>query len=187
MNTLKTYLKTLKAYGQKNNIPNVSETVGQFLNMMIKIKRPQHILEIGSANGYSTLWMASAARGLGAQIYTIDHSEPTFKQLEENLSKTGFNDVIIPHFGKALEVIAEFPEGLKFDFVFVDGQKAQYLEFWEAIQSWLSEDPVLIFDDMLAFPKKTKVFSQYLEALEGWEQLILPLDEGDGVLMMIRG
>lgn len=180
------YLKNLKIYGQKNNIPNVSQTVGQFLNAMIKIKKPKQILEIGSANGYSTLWMASAARKVGAKIQTMDHSEPTFAQLEKNLQETGFIDVVRPYLGKALQVIGDFSSDLKFDFVFVDGQKAQYLDFWQAIKPRLADEPVVIFDDMLAFPEKTKPFSDYLETLVGWDQLVLPIDEGDGVLLMTK-
>lgn len=184
--SLKIYLQSLKAYGLKNNIPNVSETVGQFLNLMIKIKKPQRILEIGSANGYSTLWMAQAARTINAQIYTMDHSEPTFKQLEINLAETGLGDVVIPHFGKALQVIADFPANIKFDFVFVDGEKASYLDFWKALEPRLADQPLVIFDDMIAFSQKTKVFSDYLKTLEAWDPLILPLDANDGVLVMIK-
>ena len=182
---LKTYLQILKAHGQQNNIPNVSETVGQFLNMMIKIKQPKQILEIGSANGYSTIWMAEAARKVDAKIYTLDHSKPTFAQLEKNLEETGFSNIVSPYFGKALEVISDFPGDLKFDFIFVDGQKAQYLEFWHAIQSRLADKAMVIFDDMTAFPEKTKAFSEFLKTLEDWDQLMLPLDEGDGVLVMM--
>ncbi|MFH1410438.1 MAG: methyltransferase domain-containing protein, partial [Patescibacteria group bacterium] len=84
------FLKELRAYGVKNNIPNVTEEVGRFLNMLIRIKNSKMILEIGCANGYSTLWMAEAAKAVGARVHTIDFSRPSLAQAKDNVAIAGF-------------------------------------------------------------------------------------------------
>lgn len=182
---LSDFLGELRAYGLENDIPNVTDRVARFLNMMIRIHKPKQILEIGCANGYSTIWMAEAAEKTGGMIHTIDHSRPTFEQAKQNIPKAGFESVVEFYFGKAQEVIPAMPE-IKFDLVFVDGQKADYLEFFETVKSRLNDGAVLVFDDMMAFPEKTKHFSEYLKSLEGYQQLLIPIDPDDGILLMLK-
>ena len=182
---LKQYLSELKAYGIEKNIPNVTEVVGHFLNIMILIHRPKTILEIGCANGYSTLWMAEAARKAGFEDYIMANSRPTFEEAQRNFSETGFDDIICPYFGEALSIIADFPKSTYFDFVFVDGKKAAYLDFWHAIRPRLAKRAVIIFDDMIAFQKKTKPFSDFIASVPDFDSVLLPIDEGDGILLLV--
>lgn len=179
------YLLELRAYGVKNDIPNITDEVGKFLNMLIQVKKPKNILEIGCANGYSTIWMAEAAEKVGAQIHTIDHSAPTYAEAQKNLEEIGLSQVVEFHFGDAVETISQMDKGLKFDFVFVDGEKASYLDFWEAIDDRLSPRVVIIFDDMIAFPEKTKAFHEFIQSEKGIDQLLIPIDQNDGILMVI--
>ncbi len=183
---LKDYLKALRAYGLKNNIPNVTDEVGQFLNMLIQVKKPNNILEIGCANGYSTIWMAEAAEKVGAKIYTIDHSAPTYAEAQKNLTEVGLSDVLEFSFGDAVEVITQMDAGLQFDFVFVDGEKASYLDFWKAVEGRLATGAVIIFDDMMAFPEKTKSFHDYIQSADGVDKLLIPIDKNDGILLVIK-
>ena len=183
---LRSYLEKLRAYGKENDIPNVTDEVGKFLNMMIQVKRPELVLEIGCANGYSTIWMAEAAEKVGARLHTIDHSAPTFAEAQKNLVEAGLGEGVDFHFGDAVEVIAGMEEGLSFDFVFVDGEKASYLDFWKAVEGHLTEGAVVVFDDMMAFPKKTKAFSDAIRSAEGLQQLLIPIDGDDGILMVIN-
>ncbi len=183
---LKKYLGGLRVYGVENDIPNVTNEVGSFLNMLIQVKRPKIILEIGCANGYSTIWMAEAAEKVGAKLYTIDHSAPTYAEAQKNIAEVGFSDFVEFSFGDAVEIITQMNEGLKFDFVFVDGQKASYLDFWKVIQDRLVPGAVIIFDDMMAFPEKTKEFHDFMQSEEGIEQLLIPIDGNDGILVVIK-
>lgn len=177
------YLHRLKQYGVKNQIPNVTPQVGQFLNMLIRIRRPERILEIGSANGYSTLWMAEAARSVGARITSIDYSKPTFGECQKNIAETGFDDVVELVFGNALELLPEMEE-VKFDMVFVDGRKSSYLDFWKAVQPLLTEHPIAVFDDMLAFPYKTGSLMKALEKQTEYDMILLPIDKNDGIVLL---
>jgi predicted O-methyltransferase YrrM len=183
---LKQYIEKLRAYGIENDIPNVTYEVGKFLNMLIQVKKPKTILEIGCANGYSTIWMAEAAEKVGAQIHTIDHSAPTYEEAKKNLTDVGFSEVVEFHFGDAREVIPQMDTSLQFDLVFVDGQKASYLDFWNVIQDRLTLGAVIVFDDMIAFPEKTKQFHDHILTAEGIDQLILPIDQNDGILLAIK-
>lgn len=182
------YLKELKAYGIKNNIPNVTERVGQLLNMLIKMNKSKKILEIGSANGYSTIWLAEAAKSIGGKVTTYDFSEPTFYEAQENMKKAGLSDYVDFNLGDALNLIPVLPENEKFDFIFVDGQKKLYLDFWNLIQNRMNENAIIVFDDVLAFPEKTKPFNDAMDVLQGFDKVLLPIDVevGDGIMLLYK-
>lgn len=79
-NFLKNYLRKLKASGLERNIPNISEQNAEFLKVIIREKNPAHILEIGTANGYSTLQFASALFDLHPTIQLSNY--PTITTIE---------------------------------------------------------------------------------------------------------
>jgi len=178
------FLKELKAYGIENDIPNVTEVGGRFLNILVKMTKSKQVLEIGCANGYSTIWLADAVKSNQGKIHAIDHSKPTFDSAKENLSKVGLSDVVDFYFGNALEVIPKLNQ--KFDFVFVDGEKKSYWDFWEVIQDHLTPDAVVVFDDILSFPHKTEPFMKKIKGVLGFDQFVLPIDTDDGILLLYK-
>ena len=178
------FLKNLKAYGLQNNIPNITERNGRFLNMLIKISGAKRVLEIGCANGYSTIWLADAVKHNGGKIISVDFSKPTFESAKENLEKAGLSDYVEFKFGNALEVVPKIKSPKKFDFIFVDGQKRQYWDFWKAICGRLSDKAIVVFDDVLSFPHKTQDFMNKIKKVKGFDQVILPIDGDDGILVM---
>ena len=113
----------------ENDIPNVTEVGGRFLNMLIKMTQAKQVLEIGCANGYSTIWMAEAVRKNGGKVSTIDFSKPTFEAAKKNLAKAGLSDYVNFYFGNALVVILDIEEPEQFVFIFVDGEKKSYWAF----------------------------------------------------------
>ncbi|MCK5613771.1 class I SAM-dependent methyltransferase, partial [Candidatus Pacearchaeota archaeon] len=89
-------------------------------------------------------------------------------------------------FGNALEVIPTINPSDSFDFVFVDGEKRSYWDFWEAILPRLSEGALVVFDDVISFPHKTKPFLEKIKNVPGFDQVILPIDGNDGILLLTR-
>lgn len=74
------FLKQLKSYGIQNDIPNISEENAAFLRKIIRERDVQHLLEIGSANGYSTIHFASELEKTGGQITSIEFSQVAYEQ-----------------------------------------------------------------------------------------------------------
>lgn len=181
---LLTFLVDLKQYGLEQDIPNVTERGGQFLNFLVRMSGAKSILEIGSANGYSTIWLAEAVQKNDGRLTTVDFSEPTFMQAKDNLKKVGFDSVVDFHFGNALQVIPGFEADRRFDFLFVDGQKNSYWDFWQVSKPFLEKGALIVFDDVMAFPEKTQSFLEKIKTETAYEQLTIPLDGDDGILLL---
>ena len=182
MNKHLSFLRELKQHCIKNNIPNVSEEVGKFLNFMIKISDSKTGLEIGCANGYSTIWLAEAFQYNCGKLISIDFSTPSLEEAKKNLKKVSLNNVVDFQFGNALHVMPKLNQ--KFDFVFLDAQKGKYLEFWEQIKTVIHEKSIIIVDDVIKFPEKTKGFLLQIKKEKTFNYQILPLDTDDGIMII---
>ena len=102
------------------------------------------------------------------------------------MDKAGLSDVVSFYFGNALDIIPDIKESELFDFVFVDGEKRSYWDFWEAIQNRLEAESVIVFDDVLSYPHKTEYFMKKIKDVVGFTQVVLPVDGDDGVLILYK-
>ena len=178
------FLKELKQYGIEHDFPNVTETGGWFLNMLTKITKSKQVLEIGCGNGYSTIWLADAVKENNGKIHAIDFSRPRFDDAKVNLKEAGLSNFVNFYFDNALKIIPKISDPQLFDFVFVDGEKRHYWDFWKVIKNRLAKNAVVVFDDVIAFPEKTEPFMQKIKNASGFDQIVLPIDKDDGVLLL---
>ncbi len=93
-----TFLRELKLYGEANDIPNISEKNAAFLRNMLREKKVQHMLEIGTANGYSTIHFALELEKTGGKIDTIEFSQLSYEMAQDNFEEIGLSHLISQYF-----------------------------------------------------------------------------------------
>ena len=138
--------KDLVSYAEENRVPIVSQDVARFLEFLLKTIKPKNILEIGSAIGYSSLLMQKAS---GANIFTIEKDEDTFKILENNLKKYDEDNKIKAVNDDAISVLKKMDKEEKFDFCFIDANKSQYEEYLNLVYDLTSENAIIVIDNIL--------------------------------------
>jgi len=184
-------LNTLKQHGIKNQIPNISYEIGMFLNMIIKNKNIKNVLEIGTANGYSTIWMAEALKETGGLITTFEISIPSYKEASDNFLKFKLNKHINSLFYNFLEYDFEKQKTKNkkqklFDLIFIDGQKNRTLDFFNKAKKLIKKDSIIIVDDVIKFKNKMPEFYKYIEKQKEFYYVIIPIDVDDGIMMITR-
>ncbi|WP_234121066.1 O-methyltransferase [Clostridium hydrogenum] len=137
-------LNELEEYAHINNVPIVQKETGKFLELMVKIKRPLKILELGTAIGYSSILMAINSE---AEITTIDRSEEMIKIASENIKKYGFEDRIKIICNDCLEALKELND--EYDIIFIDAGKGHYSDFFHECLRLLKQDGIVIADNVL--------------------------------------
>ncbi|NLT96205.1 MAG: O-methyltransferase [Clostridia bacterium] len=188
-------LLTMEDYARDYHISIIEPEIGQLLKFLVCVTNPKNILEIGTAIGYSTLWMARALAE-DARITTIELVPQRLQVAESNFEKAGVIDKIIRINGDAREIIYELDE--VYDFIFLDAAKGQYSEFLDLTSKLLKPGGLLVADNVLLngwvidlkYPerrKKTMVYKMrgFLEELkenQGFVSSIIPL--GDGVALI---
>lgn len=180
-------IKELKEYGVNNKIPNISNTLGMFLNILIKNKKIKNILEIGTANGVSTLWMAEAIKNNNGNIITFEFSIPSRNEAIKNFKNFRLDKYIDSVFGDAIEKIKELQlKNNSFDLIFIDGQKNNTLKFLNISKKLIKDDGIIIIDDVIKFKYKMNGLYEYIGKQKELNYVVLPIDVDDGIMMITK-
>jgi len=140
------FLDKLESDALRDDVPIIRRSMQRFLKLMLKMNRPQSILEVGTAVGFSAILMAQYSEE-SCHITTIEKYEKRIPIAEENFVKSGFSDRITFLKGDATEILHEM-EG-SFDMIFMDAAKAQYIKFLPDVLRLLRSGGVLITDNVL--------------------------------------
>jgi predicted O-methyltransferase YrrM len=163
----------------------VGPEVGAFLHALILAKRPNRILELGTSYGYSTLFMADAARTVGATVITMELADWKQAHAREQIAKAGLSEQVDFRLGDAVAMI-EADEG-PFDFILLDIWKELYLPCFEAFYPKLSDEAIIAADNMIYPPQARDDVRQYRAAVRSKGDLqttLLPI--GSGIELSVK-
>ncbi len=127
-------------------VPIIRKDMQTFLKLLLAMKKPARILEVGTAVGFSAILMAEYGPA-DARITTIENYEKRIPIAEENFRRAGVSDRITMISGDAAEVLKTL-QG-PYDFIFMDAAKGQYIHFLPEILRLLAADGVLVSDNVL--------------------------------------
>jgi predicted O-methyltransferase YrrM len=183
----------LEQLGTADGIPIVSRSTGRLLSTLVHAMQANRILEIGTAYGYSTLWMALAMPAAG-KIWTIDPDRERTNIATGFLRRAGREDAVNVINQPALDVLPTFPQR-NFDIVFIDALKHEYEAYLEMSVPLLKRSGLVIVDNLLwsgraaAEPSPddsvdTKAIRAFNRTFLNHPQLdatIIPLGDGTGI------
>jgi len=184
------FLKELKEFWLKENIPNISELNARFIRDIIKISKTKKILEIWTANGYSTIHMADelVLNNLNnlknLEITTLDRSLPTYQMSIKNFKEVWFDNIINPIFEDAITAIPKLDNNY-YDLCFCDAMKRKTHEFVKLALPKIKTWWIIIVDDVIKFKNKMKDFYIFLEENK-IKHTILKIDEDDWVCFFVK-
>ena len=180
----KQFLKDLRVFWIKNTIPNISDVNIKFLNDLIKIQGTKNMLEIWTANWFSAINFAVELEKIWWKIISIDFSEKSYLEALENIKKVELQNTISLILWNALDEIPKLKNNY-FDFVFIDGMMRRTKNFLELSLSKVKKWWIIIIDDVIKFKDKMVWLSEFLEKKK-INFNILPIDQDDGVMMIIK-
>ena len=192
------FLNELEQYAIKTNVPVIRPQMQSFLKLLLAMKQPKQILEVGTAIGFSALLMSEYGPK-DCRITTIEKYEKRIPLARENFKKAGKEEQITLLEGDATEILKNLAG--PYDFIFMDAAKGQYSNFLPDILKLMPVGGVLISDNVLqdgdvmesrfAVTRRDRTIHsrmrEYLYELKHNEQLctdILPV--GDGVTVSVK-
>ena len=135
----------------------VGVDVGRVLHSLIIARKPKRILEIGTSYGYSTLFLADAAKAIGAKVITLELADYKQEHAKEKISEAGLADHVDFRLGDAIELITADPG--PFDFVLLDIWKSLYVPCFDAMYPKLSAEGIIAADNMY-YPSGTLEYTR---------------------------
>ncbi|MCL5073978.1 MAG: methyltransferase domain-containing protein [Actinobacteria bacterium] len=152
----KEYLEDLNKISKEKKIPVISYDVGRLLEVIVFIKKPRHILEIGCGEGYSSYFLVKNLKE--ASFTGIDLNIKRLSKAKEFIS-LNFPDINVDFYsGNALKIIPDL--NCKFDFVFIDAAKYEYPDYLEILTEKLEKDALIIADNIFY---SEKIFARYVK------------------------
>ena len=151
----------------KDFVPVIDDDAARFLQLILQMKKPENILEIGTSIGFSATSMALTAREYGGKITTIEFDSTAAEQAKQNFEHSGVQDIIQIKFGDARQIIPGFPDS-SFDLVFQDVDNRLYPALLKDCIRVLKPGGIFIADDTL-FPA--------MELDPKWDDQVKPIGE----------
>ncbi|MDQ6930934.1 MAG: O-methyltransferase [Candidatus Eremiobacteraeota bacterium] len=140
-------LLELEQHGYREEIPIIARSTGRLLSVLVHCMQAHRILELGTAFGYSTLWMAQALPPAG-RIWTVDPDTERTTVAVEYFQRAGVRDKVDVMNQSALEVLPLFPQR-NLDIIFIDSVKSQYEEYLELCLPLLKLSGLVVIDNLL--------------------------------------
>lgn len=188
----------IEEFAHQTNVPIIRKEMESFLRVLIEIKKPKRILELGTAIGYSAILMANTMSE-DCRITTIENYDKRIPIARNNFKRAGVEEKVELLEGDALEILQKINE--PYDFVFMDAAKAQYLVYLKEIMRLLPVGGILIADNVLqdgelvesryAVERRNRTIHsrmrEYLYEVKNMKELettIIPI--GDGITLSVR-
>lgn len=162
---------------------NLEEDSAEVLGVLARASRAGAILELGTSNGYSTCWLADAARDTGAGVVSVELEADRTERARELLGQVGLADhveLVVADAGSHLRAVASG----SVDLVFLDAERGAYVGYWPDLQRVLAATGTLVVDNVVSHADEVAEFVG-LVASAGWCLSVVPT--GAGVLVATRG
>ena len=184
---LHTLLADLAAFGDTHDgddanratrMLNITPDTGAFLAVLVKAMSARRILEIGTSNGYSTLWLADAVASIDGDVTTIEMSPQKIAMARENFERAGLENRIIQLEGDAAMHLQRFGDG-DFDLVFLDSQRSAYLAWWPDLKRILRAGGMLVVDNASSHAHEMAAFTEAVQADAAFTTSLVPVGKGE--------
>jgi len=190
--TLDELLAELEAFGEENDkvqterpkrMLNITRDTGQFLAVLVKATASRRLLEIGTSNGYSTLWLAWAAQEIGGHVTTVERSEFKVSLARANFERSGLSHVITQVRNEAGRVLASGAESsdaeASVDFIFLDSERSEYPGWWPHLKRVLRPGGLLVVDNATSHPQEIAPFVALVEGDADFTTSLAPVGNGE--------
>ncbi len=159
-------------------LPVGAEAAG-FLHALVLARKPRAILELGTSYGYSTLFLADAARACGASVVTVDLDPAKQDYARAMLTRAGLESLVEFRNGDALDIVGADPG--PFEFVFLDIWKDLYVPCFEAVYPKLADEAVVATDNMIhpeGARNSARALRKVIRAKPDLQTALLPIGQG---------
>ena len=157
----------------------VGRAAGMLMNLLIKEGEARRILEVGSSYGYSTTWLAEAARAIGGKVISLELQAAKTQYAYTQLERAALAGFVEFRVDDALASLPQLPG--PFDFVLIDLWKDLYVPVFELLHRKLSPGAIVVADNMLypeEFRAEARAYRQRVRAAAGMSSVLLAVGNG---------
>jgi predicted O-methyltransferase YrrM len=185
--SLQELLSELEKFGESNDkkitdrphrMLNITRDTGEFLSVLVRASNAQRVLEIGTSNGYSTLWLADAAHAIGGNVTTVELSEYKYNLAAQNFARSSLSSIINQVRGNAGLILADAPD-TSYDLIFLDSERSEYSGWWPDLRRVIRSGGLLIVDNAISHSDEMAPFISLVESDTSFTTSLVPVGKGE--------
>ncbi|MBQ3819318.1 O-methyltransferase [bacterium] len=165
---------------------NISKSTAKFLYTLVVAHNAKNVLEIGTSNGYSAIWLSKALKKTKGHLTTIEFYDKRLDIAKENFKICKVDDIITTLKGSALTILEYLPDDYETDFVFIDANKSEYIKYFEIIDKHLKKGGIIACDNVLSHEEKCRPFIEKINSDKNYENVVLNLPAGLSLARKLR-
>jgi len=155
---------------------NLEPETAELMSILARSSGARSALEIGTSNGYSTIWLAASIGPGGGKVISVDREAEKQEMARENLLRAGLADYVELRCGDATDVVKALPG--PFDFVLFDADRKSAPEQLERLLPKLDRKALVLADNALSHPAEIAVYLQMVESMKEFQHLVVPVGKG---------
>lgn len=164
---------------------NITRDTGELLAVLVQARAARRILEIGTSNAYSTIWLARAASQIGGLVTTVELAPDKFAMAQTNLARAGLQGSVTQLLADATLVLQDSPAAA-YDLVFLDSARSQYQAWWPDLIRVLDSGGVLVVDNAVSHHAEMADFLAAIGADAGFTSCLVPVGKGEFIAVKNR-
>lgn len=157
---------------------NITRGTGELLAVLVRAAVARRVLEIGTSNGYSTLWLAEAAQSIGGEVTTVERSDLKVALARANFERSGLSASIRQVHAVAGEVLARTARE-SVDLLFLDSERSEYGAWWPDIDRVLRPGGLLVADNAVSHAAEMAELVALVRSRSGWASCLVPVGNGE--------
>ena len=157
---------------------NITRDTGEFLSVLVRATLARNVLEIGTSNGYSTLWLAEAARSIGGSITTVEFADYKVRLASTTFSRSGLSPFITLVHDDAGHLLRQGDAGA-YDLIFLDAERPEYSGWWPDLRRVLRPGGLLIVDNATSHAEQMAPFAALVKADPAFTTCLVPVGNGE--------
>ena len=190
--TRQAFLDELYAHGRAHDeglddrlerFRNVEPETAELLGVLVRTMGAQRVLEVGTSNGYSTIWLGDAAEAVSGTVLSLEIEAERTERARSNLAEAGVDRFVELRVQDAGEALSAFATG-GFDLIFLDAERNAYVGYWPDLLRVLRDRGLLVVDNCLSHAKELVEFSELVHSSEGVTSTLVTV--GAGVLLIVK-
>lgn len=191
-NQLRSFLDELHDRGREHDareqdrlarLRNLEPETAALLAVLVRTLRPRRMLELGTSNGYSTVWLADAARAVDAVLLSVEIEPQRSEQARANLTAAGLDTWAELRSDDAEEILAKSSEE-EWNLIFLDAERSAYTRYWPDLVRVLTPGGLLVVDNAVSHAGELSGFRDQIAADARVMQALVPV--GAGALLVVK-
>jgi predicted O-methyltransferase YrrM len=159
---------------------NITHDTGEFLSLLVQALPARRVLEVGTSNGYSALWLADALEQTGGGLVTVESDPGRAAEAEAHWQEAAVASQIELLRGSAQEILPTLVAGPPYDLIFLDAERTEYMALWPQIEPLIRrERGLLVVDNAVSHAQELSEFTAMLAAHPRFVTSLVPVGKGE--------